>query len=64
MSRCIVVMKLPASHQMPTAAAFCIIQIVSTEEYSSDADLLLYSVILNTTATQYTCSLNSAYHPH
>ena len=29
-----------------------------------DADSLLYSVILNVTATQYTCSLNGIYHPH
>ena len=29
-----------------------------------DADLLLYSVILNVTATQYTCSPNSVYLPH
>ena len=27
-----------------------------------DADLLLYSVILSTMATQYTCSLNGVYH--
>ena len=29
-----------------------------------DADLLLYSVILNATATQYTCPLNGSYCPH
>ena len=29
-----------------------------------DADSLLYSVILNEMATQYTCSLNSVYHPN
>ena len=29
-----------------------------------NADSLLYSVILNVMATQYTCSLNSMYHPH
>ena len=29
-----------------------------------DADLLLYSVILNATATQYTYSLNGIYRPH
>ena len=29
-----------------------------------DADSLLYSLILNVTATQYTCSFNSACHPH
>ena len=30
----------------------------------SDADSLLYLVILNATVTQYTCSLNGVYHPH
>ena len=29
----------------------------------SDADSLLYSLILNVTATQYTCSLNSSTTP-
>ena len=29
-----------------------------------DADSLLYSVIWNAMATQYTCSLRSFYHPH
>ena len=29
-----------------------------------DADLLLYSVILNATATQYACSFNGIYRPH
>ena len=29
-----------------------------------DADSLLYSLILNATATQYTGSLNGVYHPH
>ena len=29
-----------------------------------DADLLLYSLILNATATQDTCSLSGVYHPH
>ena len=29
----------------------------------SDVNLLLYLIILNTTATQYTCSLNDVYHP-
>ena len=29
-----------------------------------DADSLLYSVILNVTAIQYTCSLSSVYRPH
>ena len=30
----------------------------------SDADSLLYSVILNVMATQYTCSFNSVYRPY
>ena len=30
----------------------------------SDADSLLYSVILNAMATQYTCSLKGTYYPH
>ena len=29
-----------------------------------DADSLLYSLILDVTATQYACSLNGIYHPH
>ena len=29
-----------------------------------DADLLVYLLILNAMATQYTCSLNGVYHPH
>ena len=29
-----------------------------------DADSLLYSVIFNVMATQYTCSLDGVYHPH
>ena len=29
-----------------------------------NADLLLFSVILNAMATQYTCSLNDIYRPH
>ena len=58
-----------AGHQLPTAAAFWVIRIVSTEDclhlmqnwmqihYSTR------SVILNVMATQYTCSLNSIYRP-
>ena len=59
-----------ANHQLPIAAAFWIIQIVSTEEWSSLAQNLLqsfcstHSVILNATTTQYTCSCNGIYHPH
>ena len=30
----------------------------------SVGDLLLYFLILNATATQYTCSVNGLYHPH
>ena len=58
-----------ANHQLPTAAAFWIIRIVSVEECSSLTWNLLQiccstrSVILNVMATQYTCSLNGAYHP-
>ena len=59
-----------ANHQLPRAAAFWIIQIASTEECSSLVQNLMqihYSthlVTLNVTATQYTCSHNSVYHPH
>ena len=49
--------------------AFWMIQIVSveemfklTEKFSTDS--LLYSVIMNVTATQYTCSLSNIYCPH
>ena len=54
-----------ANHQLPIAAAFWIIRIVFTEECSSLMQNLMQihcstcSVILNATATQYTCSLNS-----
>ena len=49
--------------------AASIIWRVSTEECSSLKQNLmqihlLYSVILNVTATQYSCSLNGVYHPH
>ena len=59
-----------ASHQLPIAAAFWIIQIASVEEYSSLTQNWVHiccsinSVILNATATQDTCSLNGAYCPH
>ena len=59
-----------ANHQLPRAVAFWIIQIVSTEECSSLTQNLMqiccsaHSVILNVTATQYTCSLNGVYHIH
>ena len=54
----------------PIWVAFWIIWIVSTEECSSLMQNLMQihcftcSVILNVTATQYTCSLNGVYHPH
>ena len=59
-----------ANHQLPMAAAFWIIQIVSAEECSSLRQNYMQilcctcSVILNVTATQYSCSLNSIYLPH
>ena len=59
-----------ANHQSPIAAAFWIIWIVSVEECSSWTQNLTQihcstrSVILNVTATQYTCSLNDVYQPH
>ena len=58
------------NHHWPIAAAFWIIQIVSTEECSSLMQNLIqihcatHSVILNMVATQYTCSLNSIYYSH
>ena len=58
-----------ANHQVPTAAAFWVIPIVSTEECPSLTQNLMQiccstgSVILSVTATQYTRSLNSIYHP-
>ena len=57
------------SHQLLIAVVCWIILIVSTEECSSLMQKLLqiccssHSVILNGTATQYTCSLNGVYHP-
>ena len=57
-------------HQLPTAAAFWIIWIVSVEECSSLMQNLIqipcptHSVILNVTATKYTCSPNNIYFPH
>ena len=56
------------SHQLPIAAAFWVIWIVSVEECSSLMQNLMqiftHSVILNTTAKQYPCSLSGVYHPH
>ena len=59
-----------ANHQLPIAAAFWIIWIVSVEECSRLTQSLMqihcsaHSIILNATTTQYTCSLNGVYHPH
>ena len=59
-----------ANHQLPIAAAFWIIQIVSAEECWSltqnrtQIRCTTRSVILNVMATQYTCSLNGVYHFH
>ena len=59
-----------ANHQLPTAAVFWIIPVVSTEKCSSlpqnwtQIHYSAHSVILNVTATQYTCSLNGIYCPH
>ena len=59
-----------ANHQLPIAAAFWIIWIVSAEECLSVTQNLMQiccstrSVILNVMATQYTCSFNGIYHPH
>ena len=59
-----------ASHQLPRASAFWIIQIVSVEECSSLTHNLMqihsstHSIILNALDTQYTCSLNGTYSPH
>ena len=58
-----------ANQQLPIAAAFWIIWIVSMEECSSFMQNLMQiccsacSVILNAMATQYSCSFNSVYHP-
>ena len=59
-----------ANHQLPIAAAFWIIWVVSMAECSSLMENLIqirYSTcsgILNVTATQYTGSLNSVFSPH
>ena len=58
-----------ANHQLPIAAAFWIIRIVSTEERSSLMQKMMYihrcthSVISNAAATQYTCSVNASATP-
>ena len=59
-----------ANHQLSIAAVFWIIQIVSTGECSNLVQNLIqircstHSVILNVTATQYTCLLSGTYRPH
>ena len=59
-----------AKHQLPIAAAFWIIQVLSTGECWSlmqnwmQIRCSTHLVILNATATQYTCSLSGVYHPH
>ena len=59
-----------ARHQLPIAAAFWSIQIVTAEECSSLTQNLMQihcstcSVIFNVMATQYTSSLNGIYRPH
>ena len=59
-----------AHHQLPIAASFWIIWIVSAEECSSLMQNLMQilcstcSVILNSMAIYYTCSLNSVSWPH
>ena len=59
-----------ANHQLPTAVAFWIIQIIFTEEFSSLMQNWMQiccsnrSVILNVMATQYTCSLHCVYCSH
>ena len=58
-----------AKHQLPIAVAFWIIWTVSVEECSSLMQNMMQihcsicSVIFNAVATQYTCSVNSVYHP-
>ena len=59
-----------ANHQLSIYMAFWIIRIVSMEECSSIMQNLMqihcstFSVILNVTATQHTCSLSGVYWPH
>ena len=52
-----------ANHQLPIAAAFWIIWIVSVEEWSSIMQNLI-QIRCSSTVTQYTCSLNGVYRPH
>ena len=59
-----------ANHQLPIAAAFWIIEIISAKECSSLTENLMQihcstpPVILNVMATQYACSLNSIFCSH
>ena len=54
-----------ANHQLPIAVAFWIIHRGMFKlDTKVDAGSLLYSLILNVTATYYTCSLNGIYHTH
>ena len=59
-----------ANHQLPIAAAFWIIWMVSAEDcWSLTQNLMqmccsIHSVILNARVTQYTFSLNGVYRPH
>ena len=59
-----------ANHQLPIAAAFLIIWMVSVKGCSSLMQNVMqihcttHSFILNATATQCTCSLNCVYHPY
>ena len=58
-----------ANHPLPIAVAFWIMWIVSVEEWPNLTQNLMqincftHSVILNMTATKYTCSLTRIYHP-
>ena len=65
MSRHIVMMKLPIAHSCSFLNHLnSFLGGIFKLNTKFDADLLLYSVILNATATQYTCSLNGIYCPH
>ena len=56
----------PADHRLPIAEAFWIsfCRGMFKANAKLDAYSLLYSVILNVIATQYTCSFNGIYRPH
>ena len=67
MSRHVVVMKLPVTScpelWTSESSEYFLWRNVQAKA-KLDADSLLYLLILNVTATQYTCSLNGVYHPH